>query len=287
MVHALSPTAQFGLNVFEGVRAYWNAADGQLYALRLDDHLQRLQDSCKLIGFICPYSPDEIKGFTRAIVEANGYRSDCALRITVFGDDEGTWSGAPRTAMFIAPVARDRTDLGRLTGRTACISSWQRINDATMPPRIKVGANYINGRYAHLQAQHDGYDLPLFLGSDRHLAEGAGACLFMVRKGVLATPRLTDSILESITRDTVIALARDIGMTVEERPIDRTELYLADEAFLCGTAAEITPLVQIDRFKIGSGAPGDLTIALLQRYHAVADGRDEAYPAWREGLLAG
>lgn len=280
-VPVLSPMAQFGLNVFEGIRAYWNAGEGQLYAFRLDDHLRRLMDSCRLIRIEPPHQPAEITGFFGDAIRANDFRCDSAIRMTVFGDGEGTWNTSAPISMFIAPIARGRTAVEGLQGKAACVSSWERISDNVMPPRIKVGANYINGRYAHLQAQKDGYDLPIFLGRDRKVSEGAGACLFMVRNGILITPSLTSSVLESITRTTLIELARANGHDVEERAVDRTELYLADEIFLCGSAAEITPIASVDRFVIGDGTPGPITVALLKEYHAIASGVDARFPEWR------
>lgn len=183
--------------------------------------------------------------------------------------------------MFIAPMAKSRTRLDKVPALRACISSWERINDNALPPRAKVGANYINGRYAHLQARHDGYDLPIFLGMDGKVSEGAGACLFMVRDGHLVTPPTTSSVLESITRDTIIVLAGEAGMTVLERPIDRTELYLADEVFLCGSAAEISPIVSVDGYVLGEGKPGPVTMSLLNTYLAVTSGENPAHPEWR------
>jgi branched-chain amino acid aminotransferase len=283
-VPVLSPTSQFGLNVFEGIRCYWNADEGQLYAFRLDDHLRRLMESCRLIRIDPPHAADQIPAFLQEVIAANDFREDAAIRMTVFGDGEGTWSSTGPFSMFIAPIARARTAIAGLAGKAACVSSWERISDNVMSPRIKVGANYINGRYAHLQALEDGYDLPIFLGRDRKVSEGAGACLFMVRHGVLTTPSLTSSVLESITRAAIIEMAKAGGMTVEERPVDRTELYLADEVFLCGSAAEITPITSIDRFPIGSGRPGSVTLGLLGEYHAIASGEDARFPNWRTAV---
>ena len=217
----------------------------------------------------------------RDAIAANDFREDIAVRMTVFADGEGSWHACGPVSMFIAPIARPRTCLSGLEGKAACISSWERINDNALPPRVKLGANYINGRYAHLQALADGYDVPIFLGRDGKVSEGAGACLFMVRGGVLVTPSITSSVLESITRETVISLAGLGGFCVEQRPVDRTELYLAEEIFLCGSAAEITPITSIDRFIVGEGVPGPVTLALLEAYHGVAAGEDSAFPEWR------
>lgn len=280
-VSVLSPMAQFGLNVFEGIRCYWNNETGELYAFRLKEHLDRLMLSCRLLRLTSPHTPKEIEGFMKAAVLANDFQTDIAVRMTIFGDGQGTWSTCEPVSMFIAPMAKSRTRLEKIPSLKACISSWERINDNALPPRAKVGANYINGRYAHLQARHDGYDLPIFLGQDGKVSEGAGACLFMVRNGQMVTPPTTSSVLESITRDTLIVLAREAGMTVVERPVDRTELYLADEVFLCGSAAEVSPIGSIDGYLLGQGQPGPYTVSLLKSYLAVASGENLAHKEWR------
>ena len=280
-VNVLSPMAQFGLNVFEGIRCYWNEQDGALYAFRLQEHLNRLIQSCKLVRLNPPHSPSEIESFLKDSIAANDFQTDVAVRLTVFVDGQGTWHSTAPLSMFIAPIAKARTDILRIPVYKACISSWQRINDNSLPPRAKVGANYINGRYAHLQAKYDGYDLPIFLGVDGKVTEGAGACLFMVRGGTLVTPTTSSSVLESITRETLIHLARDAGWRVLERSIDRTELYLADEVFLCGSAAEVSPIVSIDGYVLGDGQPGEKTKILLRKYLAVASGEDCRHSEWR------
>jgi branched-chain amino acid aminotransferase len=280
-VNVLSPMAQFGLNVFEGIRCYWNQETGELHAFRLKEHLDRLMLSCRLVRMPSPYTPGQIEVFMKAAIQANDFQTDTAVRMTLFGDGQGTWNTCEPVSMFIAPMAKSRTRLDKVPALKACISSWERINDNALPPRAKVGANYINGRYAHLQARHDGYDLPIFLGQDGKVAEGAGACLFMVSHGQLITPPTTSSVLESITRDTLMVLAREAGMTVVERLVDRTELYLADEVFLCGSAAEISPIVSVDGYVLGNGHPGPVTITLLRAYLAVASGDNADHSEWR------
>ena len=280
-VNVLSPMAQFGLNVFEGVRCYWNEDKGQLHAFRLQEHLERLLLSCRLMRLPLPYTPAQIELFMKAAIQANDFQTDTAVRMTLFVDGQGTWSTCEPVSMFIASMAKPRTRLDKVPALRACISSWERINDNTLPPRAKVGANYINGRYAHLQARHDGYDLPIFLGQDGKVAEGAGACLFMVRNGQLVTPPTTSSVLESITRDTLIVLANEADLKVIERSVDRTELYLADEVFLCGSAAEISPIVSVDGYLLGDGLPGLVTVSLLKAYLAVASGENTDHQEWR------
>lgn len=280
-VNILSPMAQFGLNVFEGIRCYWNEEKGELYAFRLKEHLDRLMLSCRLVRLPSPYTPAQIESFMKASIQANDFQTDTAVRMTIFVDGQGTWNTCEPASMFIAPMAKSRTKLDKVPALKACITSWERINDNSLPPRAKVGANYINGRYAHLQARHDGYDLPIFLGNDGKVTEGAGACLFMLRNGQLVTPPTTSSVLESITRDTLMVLAHEASMTVVERPVDRTELYLADEVFLCGSAAEISPIVSVDGYVLGDGQPGPTTLSLLKAYLAVTSGVNPDHPEWR------
>lgn len=279
-VSILSPTAQFGLNIFEGIRCYWNDDHGELYIFRLKDHLKRLYKSSRLIRLPMPYDLDHIEQYIKDIINASDFRTDIAVRVTIFCDGQGSWSSMGPTSMFIFPVVKPRTKLDDMSVFKACISSWQRINDNILPPRAKVGANYINGRYAHLQAIRDGYDAPIFLGSDGKVAEGAGACLFIVKDKQLITPLTTSSILESITRQTVIVLAKQMGIVVIERNIDRTECYLADEAFLCGTSAEIMSISSIDGYSLSNGKPGSISLALLAQYLELASGKNVNYPEW-------
>lgn len=284
-VSALSPTAQFGLNVFEGIRCYVACAAeetgaGQLFAFRLSEHFNRLLDSCKLIGIAPPYTADELRQCLIDTIRANDYHSDTSVRMTIFIDGEGSWSSEDKADMFIAPLVKPRAIVERPGGVRACISTWERINDNCFPPRIKAGANYINARYAHLEVKRHGYDLPIFLGRDGKVTEGGGACLFMLRHGVLTTPTLTSSVLESITRATVLQLASDMGLPFAEREIDRTELYLADELFLCGSAAEITPVVSVDRLPVGNGQPGPMTVLLLRTYLEAASHQLPRYHEW-------
>lgn len=281
LVPVLSPTAQFGLNVFEGIRGYWNPQTRDINLFRLPEHLDRLDESCRLIGITSPYDSAQITGFIRDVLRANDYRCDVAVRATLFVDEEGSWSSSTPVDMFVAPIDRPRRDINQTSGARACISTWERISDRAFPPRIKAGANYINGRYAHLEAQRNGYDLPVLLGRDGTVSEGAGSCLFMVRRGRLVTPTATNSILESITRDTLIQIATAENLPVDIRPIDRTELYMADELFLCGSAAELTPLTSIDGHQMGAGTIGPITRHLLTRYLNVASGLDPEFTGWQ------
>ena len=283
LVPVLAPTAQFGLNVFEGIRGY-ACESGQVYLFRLDDHLRRLMQSACLIGIETPYTLEQIKAAIFETIRANRMHEDLAVRATLFVEGEGSWSSAGPVDMFLAPILKARNVLVDVSGMAACISTWRRIDDTMMPPRIKAGANYINGRYAHLEAKAIGADLPILLNAAGKVAEGAGACLMMVRDGILVTPPRSAAILESITRDTLLMLANEIGLTTQERDIDRSELYIAEEVFLCGSSAELTPLTSIDRFTIGDGQPGPITRMLSTHYFAIADGSIDNHAEWRTAV---
>ncbi len=249
-INVLSPTSQFGLNVFEGIRCYWNKQSQQLYAFRLEDHLKRLKRSQKLLQ-------------------------------TLFVDGFGSWSSASPVNMIISPIQKAKTNPEyNKKGLNCCISSWRRISDSSLSPRIKCGANYINSRMAQLEALKNGYDTAIFLNAHETVSEGPGSCLFMVKDGVLYTPLLTDSVLESITRDTVMKISKVLGIDTIERSIDRTELYTCDEAFLCGSAMEITPIFSIDKYAVGDGAQGKITKKIHVEYLKIVTGAVPEYLEW-------
>lgn len=279
-INVLSPTSQFGANIFEGIRCYWNNAEQQLYAFRLEDHYQRLMQSIKLFGLKSPYNIEEFKQYMLDIIKANNYKEDIAVRQTVFVDGFGSWFSTEPVGMFIAPIAKGRKKIPLDQGEKTCVSSWERISERDMSPRIKVGANYINSRMAKLEASERGYDSALFLNREGFVAEGTGSCFCMIKNEELITPLLSDSILESITRDTIIKIAKELGINVTERRISRTELYTCDEAFYCGSAVEITPIIQIDNFKIGNGYPGQLTTEIHKKYLNVVTGEEQKYRKW-------
>lgn len=279
--NVLSPSFQFGANVFEGLRCYWNEEKQQLYAFRLRDHYRRLQNSIKLFRMKCPYSEEQMEQYMLDTVRENQYREDIAVRQTVFVDGFGSWFSTEPVGMFIAPIAKGRVPHPIEKGEKTCVSSWERISEKDMSPRIKVGANYINSRLAKLEAADNGYDSALFLNREGQVAEGTGSCFFMIKDHTLITPLLTDSVLESITRDSIMKLAAaELGMEVVERNVNRTELYVCDEAFFCGSAVEVTPIIQMDSFKIGRGMPGRMTQEIHRQYLDVVTGNNEKYLDW-------
>lgn len=280
-VNVLSPTSQFGLNVFEGIRCYWNDTHKQLYAFRLKEHYQRLKRSQKLLQLDDKYTIEEMEQALIDVVRANEYKEDIAVRQTLFVEGFGSWSSPSPVGMFVAPIPKAKTNPEyNKKGLHCCISSWQRINDNSLSPRIKCGANYINSRMAQLEALKNGYDTTIFLNNAGKISEGPGSCLFIVKNNKLITPLLTDGVLESITRDTIITLARDMGIDVEERSIDRTELYTCEEAFLCGSAMEITSVLSVDRYTVGNGERGTITKDIHEKYINAVTGDDSKYASW-------
>ena len=281
-INVLSPTAQFGLNVFEGIPCYWNDKKKQLYAFRLNDHYNRLLKSAKLLQIDCKYTKDELKQAFVSVIKANEYYENLSVRQTLFVDGFGSWgSDGPVVEMFIAPIPKRKTSAEyNRKGLNCCVTSWRRINDEILSPRIKCGANYINSRIGQREALRNGYDTCIFLNEAGKISESPGACFFMVKEGTLITPQLTDNILESITRDTIIQLAKSKNIEVRERTIDRTEIYTCDEAFLCGSAMEITSILSIDRFTIGDGLKYDITEKLHEAYLEVVSGDLASYDDW-------
>ena len=255
----------WGANVFEGVRAYRLEADRQLSIFRLRDHLARMHRSAKCMRMELAHSDDEIEQACVELLRANELTEDVHLVLVAYLTSDTVWR-TEGTGTYVTAVPMPRSD-GYRHGFAACISSWRRLGDDTMPPRVKVGANYQNSRLAQEEAIRNGYDTALLLNQRGTLAEAPGSCFVMVRDGRLVTPPGTSGVLEGITLATVEELAaQELGLALERREIDRTELYVADEAFICGTLVEIQPIVSVDRLDIGSGEPGELTRTLQDLY---------------------
>lgn len=272
-INVLSPTSQFGLNVFEGIPCYWNNEEKQLFAFRLHDHYTRLFKSAKLLQLDCFYTEEDMKQALINIVKANEYKENISVRQTLFVDGFGSWGSDGPVEMFIAPIPKGKTSAEyNKRGLNCSITSWTRINENSLSPRIKCGANYINSRMGQREALRNGYDTCIFMNGMGKISEGPGSCLFMIKNEILITPPLTDSVLESITRDTIIKIAKRLEIEVIERSIDRTELYDCDEAFLCGSAMEITPIYSIDKYSVGNGELGNITSKLQKAYLEAAFG---------------
>jgi len=279
---------KYGAMVFEGLRGYWSEALQELFVFRLKDHSCRLLNSIKVMRMESNLREEDFSKAVLEVLKANMVKDDVHIRQMIYVEGFGQMfeTGPVSHAIVVNPKARWFSD--ELQGIRACVSSWQRISDITMPPRVKCAANYQNGRLALLQARLDGYQATIFLNAAGKVAEEPRGCIFILREGRLATPKLTDGILESITRKTLIQLFRErLQMEVLERDIDRTELYLADEAFVCGSGLEVTPLVSIDGHPVGDGRPGETTRAIREIYLNAARGELSEYRDWVTPLYRG
>jgi branched-chain amino acid aminotransferase len=279
-IMVFSPTAQFGLNVFEGIPCFWNEKKSKLFVFRIYDHYRRLQNSAKLLNLNNSFSTEDMFNALKQTIAANEIKEDVSVRQTLFVDDFGSWSSDGPVQMFVVATPHNKLSSEyNNEGLNVCISSWTRINDNSMSPKIKCGANYINSRLGQREALRNGYNTCLFLNEDKKISEGPGSCFFIIKNNCLITPRLTDSVLESITRDSVIKIAKFLGYEVIERAVDRTELYIADEAFLCGSAMGITPVLSIDKYKI-TDQIGDITKKIKTKYFDIARGNDTDFSEW-------
>ena len=279
-VMVFSPTSQFGLNVFEGIPCYWNDNKQKLFVFRVYDHYNRLQNSARLLNLKNNYSINDMMDALIQTIKANEVKEDISVRQTLFVDDFGSWSSEGPVQMFVVPTPKNMLSSEyNNDGLNVCISSWTRINDNSISPRIKCGAKNINRRMGQREALRNGYNTCLFLNEDKKVSEGPGSCLFIVKNSNLITPRLTDSVLESITRDSVIKIAKLIGYEVIERTIDRTELYTADEVFLCGSSMGISPVLSIDKY-IVTDKIGKITSEIKKKYFDIARGNDDDFSEW-------
>lgn len=274
-VHAL----HYGTAVFEGIRAY--RSDDNLYIFRLKEHMDRLRKSANVYSFTTKFSVDELCKAAVDLIRKNGIRESCYIRPLTFvgmhGIDLNVTKNSPtHTTIIIFPFAK----YFKGDGISACISSWRRIDDESIPPMAKASGNYLNSVLATQECRRNGYDESILLDRNGCVSEASGENIFVVRNGKLHTPQLSDSILEGITRDTAITIAMELGYDVVERPISRTELYLADEIFLTGTAAEIIAITKIDGNIIGNGREGTMTKSIRENYERIVIGKSEKFMGW-------
>jgi branched-chain amino acid aminotransferase len=274
----------YGLGAFEGIRCY-KTHDGKLAIFRLQDHNRRLFDSCKIIELKIPYTLDEVNAATLETVRKSGLDEGIYIRPLVFIGDGPlgvfpTFDPPVELAImtwvwgaYLGQQAKDQ-------GARIKISSFARGYINSTMSKGKITGQYAGGILAKMEVKRMGYDEALLLDTDGYIAEGSGENVYIVRDGVLKTAPLTASILSGVTRNTIMTLARDAGMKVEEQRFTRDELYCADEVFFCGTAAEITPIREVDNRQIGAGKPGPITKQLSQKYMEVVTGRDAKYKSW-------
>jgi branched-chain amino acid aminotransferase len=277
-IHVGTHGLHYGSGVFEGIRAYETPNGTAVF--RLADHLKRLDNSARLLGIELPYSVDELRSVSHELIAINGL-PECYLRpIAFYGYGELGVSavGNPIDVVIMSwPWGAYLGEDGLKKGISAKISSWQRIGPNVIPHVAKATGVYLNSMLAVTEANRAGYDEAILLTAEGYVADGSGENVFVVKDGVIYTPDLSTSILPGITRDTVIQIAQDIGYRVVEKSLIRSDLYLADEAFMCGTAAEVTPLREIDDVEIGVGP---VTLELQEAYLDTVRGRSERWPQW-------
>lgn len=281
-ISLVNNTFHYGTGCFGGIRGYWNEEQEQLYIFRIEDHYRRLLNSAKMLLCEIELTPADLAKITVDLVQREGWRQNCYIRPVVYKDVDfyRVWlhDGNDDIAIVTIPVGKY---LEKDDGAKVCVSSWRRVDDTAIPARGKVNGSYVNSALIKSDAMLSGYDEALTLSHDGHVSEGSAANFFMVRDGVLITPPVTDNILEGITRRTIMELAREeLGLTVVERPIDRTELYIADEAFFCGTGVQVAAIASIDNRKLGAKSPGPITSRMSETYFDVVYGRNPRYMHW-------
>ena len=274
--HALN----YGTGVFEGIRAYWSESRGTLQVLKLREHYERFEKSCRILQIELPHTIDELCEITLEILRRNAPREDTYIRPLAYKSIESVGvnlRGPSELSIFTVPMG----NYVELTGLKTCVSSWRRTPDTSIPARGKLTGSYINTALAVDEAQRGGYDDAIFLTQDGHVSEASAANIFLVRKGQLITPPVTADILEGITRDCVMELAaKELDLPVVERDVDRTELYAADEVFLSGTGFQIAPVTEVDGRAVGTGSVGPIASQLQEFYFRAARGDWPEYEDW-------
>jgi len=277
MTHAF----HYGTAVFEGIRGNWNSEQQQIYLFRPKEHYERLHTSCRVLKINLPYTVDELCQITVELVERSGFEEDIYIRPLAYKSSESLGVRLHDLdddfLVFAIPWGRyldvDKARCG--------ISSWRRPDDNAIPPQVKITGMYVNNALAKTEAIENGFDEAIMLAPDGHISEGSGENIFLIINGRLVTPASYNNILMGITRNTVIELAQnELGIEITERQIDRSELYIAEECFLTGTAAHITPLAEIAHRKLGNGEIGEITRKLERIYFEVIRGNNPKYLNW-------
>ena len=278
MTHAFN----YGTGCFEGIRGNWNPDKRDIFLFRAREHYRRLARSCRILMIDLPYSEDELMEITVKLVAMCGFEEDVYVRPLAYKSSEMLGVRLHNLAddflIFVTPFG---PYLDVEAGARCCTSSWRRVGDLGIPARAKPTGIYLNSALAKTEANLNGFDEAIVLTHDGHVSEGSGENIFLIQDGRLITPPSSDDILVGITRETVMRIAQEeLGLETVERPIDRTELYVADEVFMTGTAAHVTPIIEVDRRKVGGGAVGPITDKLLRLYFAAARGDLEKYSDW-------
>ena len=272
----------YGTSVFEGIRAYYNTEDDSMFIFRMREHYERIARSAKIMCMEMKYSVDELCEITVELLKKNNYKTDAYIRPTIFKKGltvcPGLYNNPDSTLIFTCPLG-DYIDLTK--GLSVCVSSWRRVEDNAIPPRAKIAGSYANAALIVTDAKNAGFDDAIVLSENGHVTEGSAMNLFLVENGKLITTKTTDNILVGVTRNTIIEMAKEeLGIETIERDIDRTELYIADEAFYCGTGAQVSPITKIDNRPIGTGTTGPVAKQIQKLYFDVVRGKVEKYKKW-------
>ena len=263
----------YGTGCFEGIRGYWNESDQQVYLFRLREHFERLLCSCKILQISLPYTVDQLIDICVELVQRNGQRQDVYLRPVAYKAAQTIGvrlHGLPDDFIITSEPLGDYV---ATTGMRCGVSSWRRIDDNAIPARAKICGAYVNSAFAKSEAMQNGFDEAIMLTHEGHVSEGSAENIFLVMHGELVTPAPTENILLGITRDSVMELAsRELGHITRERQIDRTELYVADEIFMCGTGAQVAPVISVDHRPVGNGQVGPIASAIKQLYSDATHG---------------
>ncbi len=276
-VHVFTHALHYGTGVFEGIRAY--SVGDEVLVFRLKDHIRRMAESAKIYAFDLPYGEDELCEAVLELIEKNDFHSSLYIRPIAFKGVGGINLDARATPTSVSIIAfpyEKYFDENKL-GLDVCVSSWRHIGEPAVPAMAKACGHYINSVLARTEAAEAGFDEGLFLDGNGNVSEGTGENIFITKDGLISTPTSASDILIGITRQTVISLIHDLGMPLVERSIRRAELYTCDEAFFTGTAAEVAPILSIDRRPVGNGKPGEITIRLRDEYERVVTGTNEKY----------
>jgi branched-chain amino acid aminotransferase len=278
LTHAL----HYGTGCFEGIRAYWSAKQGRLNVFRMADHFERMHGNARMLHMAVPLPIDELCSITVELLRRNAFTSDVYVRPLVFKKNEEIGIRFHNLSDgFMIVTVPFGAYVDTTAGIRCQVSSWRRMDDNIAPARSKSTGIYVNSALAKTEACLNGFDEAIVLSQDGHVSEGSAENIFLMRNGQLITPPVTQNIVEGITRRSLITFARDeLGIGVVERVVDRTELYIADEVLLCGTGAEVSPVIEIDRRVVGDGEPGRVTRQLQDLYFGVCKGENDRYAHW-------
>ncbi|MBN1667537.1 MAG: branched-chain amino acid transaminase [Anaerolineales bacterium] len=287
-VSVLTHALNYGTAAFGGLRGYWNPDEEQLYLFRPQPHFKRILNSAKMLCMQFEHTPESLTEVTLTLLRKEGHRRDVYIRPLVYKADEGIGVKlhGVRDAISIVSLPFDRY-VSNDTDAHCTFSSWRRVDDNVIPARGKISGAYANSAFIKTDAVRAGFDEALVLTQDGHVSEGSAENIFMVREGVLITPPVTDNVLEGITRSSVMELAEKVlGLPVLERRIDRTEIFICDELFLTGTAAQVTAVTRVDYRLVGDGKMGPITAELRQVFDDVVRGRRAEFKAWNTAVYA-